>query len=57
VAAEDDDLFKCCAVICISYRLRQDLTLDGDGEREHKTEHDNHTFEHHVVSPESMDKR
>jgi hypothetical protein len=55
VAAEDDNLFKSCAVICS--RLRQDRNLEWDGERKHKTEQDNHAFEHHVASPESMDKR
>jgi hypothetical protein len=54
VAAEDDDLLKSCAVV-ICNRLRRDL--NGGGERKHKTEHDNHTIEHHVASPESMGKR
>jgi hypothetical protein len=53
VAAKDDDLFKSCAVIC--NRLR--LDLDGDGEREHKTDQDNRAFEIHAASPESMDKK
>ena len=37
MAAEDDDLFKSCAVICICNRLRQDLNPEGDGERKHKS--------------------
>jgi hypothetical protein len=57
VAAKNDDLFQSCVVTCTPDRLRKERTGDRDDERNHKTDQDNHTFEHRVVSPVSMDER